>query len=165
MKKISIYQLPIRHKAKYMGLEFVKEQGIMPTLSEYKKVYEGEVEDNTSLDDIYQMLNVGARPEGFTGHSLSCSDVIEIAGDYFYCDSYGWEQVNFGTEPIFTYKLYSGNLEVHLNIGTTFYGVTREHATSVSLGICLGMRAKYKHPRVDLYEVTATGSQLIHRQR
>ena len=165
MKKISIYQLPTEHKAKFMDLEFVKKQGIMPTMTEYKKVYDGEIADNVTPDDIFVAFNKGDRPCGFTGHSLSVSDVVEIAGEYFYCDSYGWEQVNFGDKQIFTYKFYSGNLEVHLNVGNTFFGVTREYAQNVSLGICIGMRAKYKHPRVDLYEVTATGSQLIHRQR
>ena len=92
MKKFKIYQLPVENNAKFMGLEFVTEHNIMPKLEDYNLVYEGEVEDDADLDDIYRMLNV-ARPKDYKGHSLSVSDVVEIGGYYFYCDSFGWEEV------------------------------------------------------------------------
>ena len=94
MKKIRIYQLPVEHKAKFMGLEFVTENNIMPKLEDYNLVWEGEVEDGSDLDDIYRIFNVN-HPEGYTGHSLSMSDVVFMDGKYFYCDDYGWEEVSF----------------------------------------------------------------------
>ena len=94
MKKYEIYQLPAENLAKFMNLEFVKEHDIMPKLSDYKKVWEGETEDTgTELDDLFQKFNIGKRPEGYTGHSLSVSDVVKMDGKYYYCDSYGWEQI------------------------------------------------------------------------
>ena len=93
MKKFSIYQLPIGNSARFMGLDFVRECDIMPELTDYKKVYEGEVEESATLDDLFHKFNVGFKPEGYTGHSMCTSDVVEINGEYFYCDNYGWEQV------------------------------------------------------------------------
>ena len=41
MKKIRIYQLPIAHSAKFMGYDFVKENGISLKVNDYKMVWEG----------------------------------------------------------------------------------------------------------------------------
>ena len=64
----------------------------------YKKVYEGEVAANTivgALDSLFQKFNLN-HPEDFHGHSLSVSDVVELDGVWYYCDSIGW--VNIKTE-------------------------------------------------------------------
>ena len=45
----------------------------------YDKVFEGAVEADT-LEGVYQMFNCDC-PDGFRGHSLSVSDVVEIVGD------------------------------------------------------------------------------------
>lgn len=92
MKNVRIYQLPVENKAKFMGLEFVTENNIMPKLEDYNKVYEYEAEDEVALDDIYRKFNI-AHPADFTGHSLSVSDIVEVDGKYYYCDDYGWEEV------------------------------------------------------------------------
>ena len=97
MKQFSIYQLPVEHAAKFMRLSFVKEHNIMPKLEDYKLVYEGEFEpqgEYSEPDQIYMKFQ-GEKPEGYTGHSISMSDVVEIDGKYFYCDSYEWEEVAF----------------------------------------------------------------------
>ena len=92
-KSVRVYQLPIEHPAKFMRYGFVEKENIIPRLSDYSLVWEGEVDDYTELDVIYRMLNAGRMPEGFKGHSLSVSDVVEMDGKFFYCDSVGWKEV------------------------------------------------------------------------
>ena len=95
MKKIKVYQLPIEHPAKFMRYGFVEEKNIIPKIGDYSLVWEGEVADYTELDVIYRMLNAERMPEGFKGHSLSVSDVVEVDGKFFYCDSIGWKDFSF----------------------------------------------------------------------
>ena len=64
----------------------------------------------------------------------------------------------------FEIKFFSGSLEIRPFFGNHFYGVTREHAESLVAGIVIGMFCKYKHPRVELYEMTKDGNVLILRQ-
>ena len=100
MKNFKVYQLPVEHAAKFMGLEFVTKHNILPKLEDYKMVYEGEFEpqgEYSEPDQLYMKFQ-GEKPEGYTGHSISMSDVVEIDGKYFYCDDYGWEEVFFQTE-------------------------------------------------------------------
>lgn len=65
----------------------------------YKKVYEGIVDVNNSivltLDYLFEKFNL-AHPKDFHGHSLSISDIVELDGVWYYCDSTGW--VNIETE-------------------------------------------------------------------
>ena len=106
MKKIRIYQINENvENARYFmfsGLEMLEHLGLREKLSIdlYNMVWEGEVEDNAELDDIFTKFNVGKKPEGFTGHSLSVSDVVEMDGKYYYCDDYGWEELSFPTNTI-----------------------------------------------------------------
>ncbi len=65
----------------------------------YGKVFEDEV-DADSLEEIFEFFNL-ERPEGFTGHSLSVSDIVAVrdleAGKsiYYYCDDIGFKEVPF----------------------------------------------------------------------
>ena len=62
------------------------------TLDDYDVVYEGEIEGtnpNAVLEELFKIFNI-ERPEDFTGHSLSVSDVVELDGVNYYCDSIGW---------------------------------------------------------------------------
>lgn len=95
MKHYKIYQLDARNKTTrnmmYMGYDFVSKYFTL-SLDLYKQVWEGDTDGD--LDDLYTMFNVN-HPEGFKGHSLSTSDLVELDGKYFYCDSYGWKEVTF----------------------------------------------------------------------
>ena len=68
-------------------------------ISQYKKVYEGEV---TEMTDLFYMLESIFRkfnhryPSDFYGHSLSVSDVVNVDGINYYCDSYGWVNTETG---------------------------------------------------------------------
>ena len=64
----------------------------------------------------------------------------------------------------FEIKFFSGSLELSPFFGNHLYNVTREHAESVVIGIVMGMFCKYKHPRVELYQMTETGNVLIRTQ-
>lgn len=119
-KKFKLYQLPVKNNAVFMDLEFVKENNIMPALSDYNKVWEGSVEDLedmsdvTVLDHIY-MKYQGTKPEGYTGRSLSTSDVVELDGKYYYCDSYGWELLDWSVpaETVKKYIVTADNVSYH----------------------------------------------------
>ena len=66
--------------------------------------YQGKLKPGETLDTLYERFNLH-RPEDFTGHSLSVSDVIvlESVGDKkaFYVDSFGFCEV----EDFFAEKL------------------------------------------------------------
>lgn len=81
------------------------------SFKDYEKFYSGELVDfiaykdetitcNTNdseiLDKLFCKFNT-AIPDGFTGHSLSVSDVVEIVRKsgkrYYYCDASGWQQI------------------------------------------------------------------------
>ncbi len=65
----------------------------------YDKVYEGEIQphglgDEYTLEVLYEELNIhrDRHPE-FRGHSLSVSDVVELEGSKWFCDSIGWRRI------------------------------------------------------------------------
>jgi hypothetical protein len=68
---------------------------------DYECRYEGEFTDDTKTateicEVIFYLFNM-RRPEGFKGHSLSMSDVIEIdtgiSQRLYYCDICGWQRI------------------------------------------------------------------------
>ena len=68
------------------------------SLNDYEVVYEGELNPNNNkpeavLDTLFEIFNI-SRPEDFKGHSLSVSDVVELDGVNYYCDSVGWVKVD-----------------------------------------------------------------------
>ena len=65
-------------------------------ISQYKKVYEGEVEDQggdlKTLDHLFGVFNIH-HPKDFRGHSLFVSDVVRLDGTDYYRDSLGWVNI------------------------------------------------------------------------
>ena len=65
-------------------------------MHQYKKVYEGEVEEQGSvlktLDHLFEKFNYQP-PSDFHGHSLSVSDVVALDGVNYYCDIYTWVNI------------------------------------------------------------------------
>lgn len=64
-------------------------------LSDYEKVYEGEIDASltcqATAERLFEKFNI-ARPDDFKGHSLSVSDIV-VLGDNkvkLYCDSIGF---------------------------------------------------------------------------
>lgn len=101
IKQIQILQ--VNEKAEngryimFSGLDFINEMGLNLSIDAYKQVYEGEITTSNDepiniLDDIYCDFNI-RRPEDFKGHSLSTSDMVKMDGKYYFCDSYGWQEM------------------------------------------------------------------------
>lgn len=73
-----------------------------PDSAVYDKVYSGDVKCR-NLEDVFTLFN-SRRPEGFRGHSLSVSDVVEVedaAGitpGFYFCDSFGFKEIPFQPE-------------------------------------------------------------------
>ena len=99
-----IYQLNDSKEArnyKYMGYDFLQENGLALSLNLYNEVYAGTINgrsewyDNTEelCDEIFHKFNM-EHPADFKGHSLSTSDIVEVDGKYYYCDDYGWVKVS-----------------------------------------------------------------------
>ena len=61
-------------------------------LENYEKVYQGVTFNDFTAEDIYMKFNLN-RPDDFKGHSLSVSDIVKIDGKYFYCDSFGFKEI------------------------------------------------------------------------
>ena len=65
---------------------------------EYKLVWEDgiEVDENVSseeiLDDLFFIFNQN-HPKNYYGRSMSVSDVVELDGIKYYCDSFGWVKI------------------------------------------------------------------------
>lgn len=82
---------------RFIGYDEMVEKFGEPNMRDYEAVYDGEVETN-DLESIYAKFNV-EHPEGFTGHSLSMSDVVELYDDagseFHYVDRFGFKQINF----------------------------------------------------------------------
>ena len=85
---------------KFMPLEYTgKHGGIDPSV--YKTAFYGDVEAK-NLEDIFRIFNTDEIPGTHQGHSLTVSDVVEILDDVqpnekgcYFCDSVGFEKVNF----------------------------------------------------------------------
>jgi len=77
-----------------------------PQREHYNAVYTADLNipagANISLDSVYEEYNLH-RPEDFTGHSLSVSDIVAIkqGGEvsYHYCDSFGFKELPGFNQP------------------------------------------------------------------
>ena len=105
--KINIYQINQdrdTQRLKFMGLDAVRKvlRTAEPDCAAYDKVYSGDVKCR-NLEDVFVLFQSG-RPEGFQGHSLSVSDVVEvedaasITPGFYFCDSIGFKEIPFQPE-------------------------------------------------------------------
>ena len=85
----------------FMRYDFVQSQGFNPEINFYDTVYVGPLNTQSQdidliLDNLFMRFNV-ERPEDFTGHSLSVSDVIALKRQndvkYYYVDSVGFKEL------------------------------------------------------------------------
>ena len=104
-EEYSIYQLKNDDSTasiRFMGMSYLNRMGITPDLGNYEKLYTGSVALKDSipamLEDIYTRFNT-ERPEDFSGHSLSVSDVVSLVIDsaehFYYVDSFGFKELTF----------------------------------------------------------------------
>ena len=101
MKQFTIFQINENVEnsryLSYCGLRSLKNLGLKFDIKNYEEVYTGNIIEGSPnminvLDDIFRQFNIN-HPKDFKGHSLSVSDVVYIDGHYWFCDSYGWEDV------------------------------------------------------------------------
>lgn len=68
--------------------------------NKYNLVYDGQIGSN-DLEAIWIKFNT-QHPPGYTGHSLSISDVIELynhnGSEYYYVDRIGFKQIDFDSQ-------------------------------------------------------------------
>ena len=84
---------------KFLNLDILlhKQEAVDSTI--YRKVYSGYISCDTP-EHVFFVFN-NECPKGFTGHSLSVSDVIYICDSektedgYYYCGSIGFEKIEF----------------------------------------------------------------------
>ena len=92
-----LYQLPIEHPLTFMGLKYWKDEPL--TLDAYEDMgdlpfnnVDGDVME--TLEDIYIYGNSDQEYyDAYKSRSISVSDVVELDGRYYYCDSFGWKDI------------------------------------------------------------------------
>ena len=66
----------------------------------YQKVWEGEYDPSayenefSFLDELFFVLNVGDKPEDYTGTSMSVSDVVVLGEEAYFVDSVGFKRIS-----------------------------------------------------------------------
>ena len=84
---------------KFSSLELIESMGLKISRDMYEEVWDGEVEESNdvfdTLEHIFCQFNIGRKPEGYKGHSLSVSDIIRLEDKFYYCDSIGFEEIEF----------------------------------------------------------------------
>lgn len=105
--EVKIYQINMdrdENRICFMGLDSLPRfQGTDQIDSSiYDLVYAGDV-PCSDLEGVYRMFNID-HPDGYTGRSLSVSDVVQIQDGskngptFHYCDSIGFKEVHFDPE-------------------------------------------------------------------
>ncbi len=91
-KRFENYKHTIREYNK-IDLNDYDIKGIFDT----KDFYETNKKTSRLLEDIYEIWNTTRHPDGFTGHSLSVSDIIAIYKEnkvkFHFCDSIGFREL------------------------------------------------------------------------
>ena len=101
LKLCRIYQLKpsVDVQMKFISLSDMKRLGFgNPNIKNYDVVYDGNIETN-DLDEIYGKLYIDANVEGYSGHAMTMSDVIELYDDnestFYYVDKDGYTRIQF----------------------------------------------------------------------
>ena len=85
---------------RFMGTDWLDKKGIDPKKENYALVYTGALTyrgaQSEKLEDIYRTFNTD-RPQDFTGHSLSVSDIVALKQNgvvsYHYVDRVGYKEL------------------------------------------------------------------------
>ena len=100
MNRYEIWQLDCKTNAEnirdllFRSYDDVRHDGLEVSIENYKLVYIFETVKTYDLDELYYIFNM-QRPDDFTGHSLSMSDVVKTSDGYYYCDSFGWKKLDW----------------------------------------------------------------------
>lgn len=97
LKKIRIWQLRADSdfEIRFKSYDEILKKHVEPNQENYEVVYDGNLETN-DLEAIYTTFNMN-HPQGFRGHSLSISDVVELydeqSSSFHYVDSFGFREI------------------------------------------------------------------------
>jgi len=126
-KRYGIYQINSGQEERgyqFLSLETAKEMGFTVDGKDYQMVYSERLRDATTLDNLFERFNI-ERPNDFTGHSMSVSDVIIMNRGgrltAYYVDSFGFTELPdfvaqraemLNDNPVKAYpEVYMGTLE------------------------------------------------------
>lgn len=96
--KYKLYQIKDVENCSYVfsGLSFAQKDNKF-SLNDYEVVYEGEIDNYNikyTLETLFEIFNIyQLQPKDFKGRSMSVSDVVELGGDYYYCDHIGFKKI------------------------------------------------------------------------
>lgn len=99
LKNVRIWQLKpdSDFKLRFRSYEETRKVCGEPDIKNYEAVYDGQIETN-DLEAVYTKFNMD-HPEGFSGHSLSISDVVELYDDsssqFYFVDNIGFQEIDF----------------------------------------------------------------------
>ena len=101
--KIRIYQIDHKkdtERVLFLGTEQLQKLRGSAAINGliYEETFHGDV-DAANLEDVFRIFNL-EHPDGYTGRSLSVSDVVEIMNDperagFYFCDTVGFKKVEF----------------------------------------------------------------------
>lgn len=81
---------------RFLKMSHVQASGMQVNADDYESKYKEEWKLGETLETIYERFNIH-RPEDFTGHSLSVSDVVVLESETekkaFYVDSFGFSEL------------------------------------------------------------------------
>lgn len=94
MKNMVIYQLKKEYLREYgfRTWDMINSKNNIIDMKRYDGIYDFIRENSYTLDDCFCEFNLN-HPHGFKGHSLSVSDVIEVNGELYYIDGFGFKRV------------------------------------------------------------------------
>lgn len=97
--RFAVYQIGDHSKGReyrFMKMDYLERNGIKVEKADYQMVYSGRWEPSDTLEGLFERFNM-ERPQDFTGHSMSVSDVIAIkeAGELkaYYVDSFSFREL------------------------------------------------------------------------
>lgn len=111
---LQLRDIPETRDLRFMDMEYLQQHGLQISHDNYGSVYTGSLPPGTDsreeLDNIYTRFNI-SRPEDYTGHSLSVSDIIVLRQrgrvSCHYVDSWGFKEL-----PQFMPENYLKNAEI-----------------------------------------------------
>lgn len=98
LRDVRVWQLKpdVDVRMKFISLDEMIHDFGSPDISDYEMVYEGTVETN-DLESLFLMFR-DQPPDGFTGHPMAVSDVIELYDQndrhFYYADIMGFQKVD-----------------------------------------------------------------------
>ena len=102
LKKIRVWQLKpdVDVQMKFVPYDTLMGKFGPPDIENYEKVFDGTADTN-DLEALFEKFNMDW-PSGYTGHSLSISDVLELydeqGSEFYYVDTVGFRQVEFSSQ-------------------------------------------------------------------